>query len=125
MMLEDIETIETNTGYYIYRFNDTHAYMGSFGNCQNFTICAFEELLYNDSDEAVEDTRDFFLFVKERQTKNFVVIDIRFPVYARLKSVIDPKKFNVSFVVETPYENYNGTQMALCILDISKLRQIK
>lgn len=121
MTWDDIEIEKTKVGYTIYKFGDTQAYTGSFGNCQNFTVCGFEDLLYGECIEAVEDTNNFLYHISKDQGKGYVVIDIRKSVYERLQAAMHHPRFNVSFVVQTPYDNYNGTKMVLCILNLGKI----
>lgn len=103
---------------------DSVAYSGPFGNCQNFVINNFRNLLsFNGGD--LKHINNFLYNVSNTWTRMYCVIDINEEVYEELKEIVNSKKLNVEFIVESPYENANGSSMVLCILDLSKLKLIE
>ncbi len=112
-------------GYTEAMYEDIRAYNGAFGNCQNFAVNNFQGLLWDHHSEAIQDTNNFLVKVGNEFGKSFAVIDITVSTYELLKEIINDKKLNVSFIVNTPYVNRNDNDMVLCILDISKLELIK
>ncbi len=100
------------------------AYSGPFGNCQNFVINNFRSLLsFNGGD--LKHINNFLYNVSNTWERLYCVIDIEEEVYEELKEIVNSKKLNVEFIVESPYENANGTSMVLCILNLSELKPIE
>jgi len=96
-----------------------------FHNCQNFSIASFNCLLASGSKDYLKTATNFLVNVRDKWGKNYCVIDISDPVYNRLKDIIKLSNFKVEFIVEAPYENYNGSDMILCILNLEKLTLIE
>ena len=100
------------------------AYSGPFGNCQNFVINDFRNLLFFNGGD-LKHINNFLYNVSNTWTRMYCVIDINEEVYEKLKEIVNNKKLNVEFIVESPYKNANGSSMVLCILDLSKLKLIE
>ena len=96
------------------------AYEGAFGNCQNFVINNFQDLLFLGPSELTH----FLCEVCKNWGRLYCIIDITDDTYDNLKKIIHQKSINIEFVVESAYENANGSDMVLCILDLTNLEKI-
>lgn len=121
---------DSDTGYNFIDIDISDVYMhatsynGSFGNCQNFTIRYFNELLvlYKNSPKLLSEC---LYKIYTKFSRPYCVIDINKNVYEDLKNTIKENNLKIKFVVDTPYINANGSNMVICILDLSELEIIE
>lgn len=90
-----------------------------FGNCQNFAISNFENLLQGSD----KDIYFFLLKTVFLSGKRLLIIDIKYNRLERIKNL-----FNDCIIFEQPYESTNGSKMIILMIKLttiqSKIKQL-
>lgn len=122
--MSSIDIEYTHTGSYAFA-KDGHciAYNGPFGNCQNFCINDFAELLWVAINIDEDYLVNYLTKVSNKWSRYFLVIDITNSTHEELTEFIKNNGLDLPFVVETPYTNNNGSSMILCILNLNSLKK--
>jgi hypothetical protein len=89
-----------------------------FGNCQNFCIPYFSNIIYSDFN-----IMDIFSIIYNRLDKPICILDLNLNIYNKFKTKIKEEKAPITVNIKK-YINTNGSKMVLCIVKLDTVKCI-